>query len=75
MININDIVLLSDNQEYIVVSKADYKNRIYYYLADTQNKGNLKFLYLDNDELVEIQDLDVIKAISPMLIDNFNVKK
>ena len=71
MIDVNDVILLSDNCEYDVVSKAEYNNKIYYYLTDTKNNGNLKFLYLDNNELVEVKDFDTIKCISPILIDNY----
>ena len=34
MIEIKDIVTLSDHNEYQVVSKVDYEYRIYYYLID-----------------------------------------
>ena len=52
-INIKDILTLSDNNDYIVISKVDYNNKTYYYLLDKNDSGNILFCYLENDELVE----------------------
>ena len=75
MIDVDDIVTLSDGLEYVVVSKADFNSKKYYYLADVRNNGNLKFLYLDKNELVEVQDFKTVESIFPILIDNYNIKK
>ena len=34
MIQIKDVVTLSDQNEYLVVSKVDHEDRNYYYLVD-----------------------------------------
>lgn len=55
-INEKDIIILNDNNSYIVVKKIDYNNKKYYYISDINNKENIKYLYEDGNELVEIED-------------------
>ena len=47
-IDIKDIITLSDDNEYIVTSKAVYDNKIYYFLVDINDNSNMKFLYEEN---------------------------
>lgn len=65
-ININNLLTLDDDNEYVVVKKIKYENKYYYYIADINNCSNLKFCYLDNEELVEINDSSLIKKILPL---------
>ena len=69
MIDIKDVLTLSDNNEYVVVSKIDYENKTYYYLVDNNNHNNLKFCYLDNDELVEIENKELTTKLLPMFLE------
>ncbi|MBO5096278.1 MAG: hypothetical protein J6B98_05340 [Bacilli bacterium] len=55
-INEKDIIVLDDNNHYIVVKKIDYNSKKYYYISDINNKENMKYLYEDGNELVEIED-------------------
>lgn len=55
-INEKDIIVLSDDNHYIVIKKIDYENKKYYCISDIDNKENLKFLYEQGNELVEIED-------------------
>lgn len=66
-IDIKDIFTLSDNNEYIVISKTNYQNKTYYYLVDTNNLENLKFCVEDNDSLIEILDQELIRTLIPLL--------
>ncbi len=68
-INIKDILELSDNNRYIVVSKVFYDNKDYLYLVDVNDNDNLKFCYLDNDEIVEISDKDINTRLLPLFLD------
>ena len=70
MIDIKDTLVLSDNNEYVVVSKAVMDNVTYYYLVDINNITNFKFFYLDKDELVEIEDKELIRKLIPLLTQN-----
>ncbi len=69
MIDIKDVLTLSDNNEYVVVSKIDYENKTYYYLVDNNNHNNLKFCYLDNDELVEIENKGLTTKLLPIFLE------
>ena len=51
-INIKDILTLSDDNRYVVISKAQYENKQYLYLIDINNNENMKFCYIDNYEIV-----------------------
>lgn len=74
--NIKDILKLSDDNDYIIASKADYANKTYFCLVDLNNKDNAKFCYLDSDEVViiEKEKLDNILLLKLMnnLIDTLN---
>ena len=71
-INIKDILTLSDKNKYVVVSKAFYENRDYLYLMDINNNTNIKFCYLDNDELVESEDKIINTKLLPLFIKSTN---
>lgn len=66
MIEIKDIVTLSDQNEYQVVSKIDYEYRIYYYLVDINEISNVKFLYENGDKLTEEEDPEIINKLLPL---------
>ncbi len=65
MIEIKDIVTLSDKNTYQVVSKIDYEYRIYYYLVDINNISNIKFLYENGDKLTEVEEPELVKKLMP----------
>ena len=69
MIDIKDILTLDDKNDYVVVSKINYENKIYYYLVDINNNDNLKFCYEDNNELVEIEDKELTTKLLPMFLE------
>ena len=48
---------------FMIVKKIEWDNINYYYLADIDNNKNLKFLYEDGNELVEIEDEDELENI------------
>lgn len=70
MINIKDSLILDDDNEYVVVSKVKHNEKEYYYILDKYNNSNYKFCYLDNDELVEVQDDNLIKTLLPLLLNS-----
>lgn len=70
MINIKDTLVLDDDNEYVVVSKANYNNLTYYYLLDKYHNDNIKFCYEEEDSLVEVEDEKLIKELIPILFDN-----
>jgi len=70
MINIKDSLILDDDNEYVVVSKVKYETKEYYYILDKYNSSNYKFCYLDNEELVEVEDENIIKTLLPLLLNS-----
>ena len=68
-INIKDILTLSDNNRYGVVSKTNYQGKIYYYLVDVVNVENMKFWVEGDNKLTEIEDKNLIKTLIPLLAD------
>lgn len=69
MIDIKDIITLDDNNEYIVVSKINYKEKVYYYLLDRKLNSNMKFCYEDGDELVELNDKELTTKLLPLFLE------
>lgn len=68
--NIKDILKLSDGNDYIIASKADYANKTYFCLVDLNNKDNAKFCYLDSDEVVIIEKEKLDNILLLKLMNN-----
>ena len=69
MIDIRDILTLDDNNEYVVVSKISYEDKIYYYLVDKKDNSNLKFCYEKGDNLVELNDKVLVTKLLPLFLE------
>jgi len=63
-----DLVTLSDDKEYVVVSKVMYENKVYYYLIEKTNFSNIKFLLENGEELVSVRDADLLTKLLPLFI-------
>ena len=77
--NITDILSLSDNNQYIIASKVNYDYKIYLCLVDINNNKNIKFCYLENDEVVlvkkeKLSDVLVLKLLNKMVETFKNIK-
>jgi len=71
-IDIKDTITLSDDNEYVVVSKTTYHNNTYYYLMDKDNYKNIKFC-IENGEkssLSEIEDKILIQNLLPFFLES-----
>ncbi len=64
---IKDIVKLSDDNDYQVISKVNYEGLNYYYLVDMNDMTNSKFLYEDGENLTEIDDPELMERLIPKL--------
>ena len=53
--NVTDILTLSDGNEYIIASKAEHEYKIYFCLVDINDNKNVKFCYLDNNDVVVVK--------------------
>lgn len=70
MMNILDEIELDDNNSYVVVSKTRMDSRVCYYIVDKTNNSNYKICYEDNDDLVEIVDVNIIKRLLPLFLES-----
>lgn len=68
-IDIKDVITLDDNIKYVVVSKVFYENRTYYYIIDKDNMKNIKFVYEDNNELVEFDNKELLTKLLPLFYE------
>ena len=70
-IDIKDRITLDDNNVYVIVSKTNYQNQIYYYLMDANNNENIKFCYENtvNNSLVESTDENINQALLPLFLN------
>lgn len=67
---ITDILTLSDGNEYVIASKADYDYKIYLCLVDINDNKNIKFCYLDNDEVVIVKKEKLSSTLILKLLRN-----
>ena len=69
-IEYQDIITLSDNNEYLVASKVNYNDSQYIYLVDINDNKNLKFAEIENNclisELDSILDEELINNLIPL---------
>jgi len=68
IINIGDVLVLNDKNEYIVISEIEYNEKKYLYLTN-KNNNDIKFCFQDQDELVEINDETLIKNLLPLFLN------
>lgn len=68
-IDIKDIITLDDGKSYVVVSKVSYEGKLYYYIIDKDNMKNIKFLYEDNNELVEFNNKELLTKLLPLFFN------
>ena len=61
---ISDIVTLSDHNKYVVASLVNHDNKSYLCLVDINNNQNIKYCYIDKDEVVLIKK----EELSPVLL-------
>ena len=69
-VEIKDTLTLSDNNSYVIVSKAKHENNTYYYLIDKNNNENIKFCLekTENNSLLEINDANLIQQLLPLFL-------
>ena len=61
--DIKDILTLSDGNEYLIASKVNHDYKIYLCLVDINNNKNVKFCYLDNDEVVVVKKENLSESL------------
>ncbi len=61
--NVKDLITLSDQNKYVVVSKIEVSSKIYFYLIDINNYENVLICYLENNKLKEVKDEELVKQL------------
>ena len=69
---ITDILTLSDGNEYMIASKVDYDYKIYMCLVDINNNRNVKFCYLDNNEVVIVKKENLSEVLVLKLLQQIS---
>lgn len=67
--NIKDVLTLSDGKDYIIVSKVNHDYKIYLCLVDINDNRNVKFCYLENDEIVLLKKEDITGDLALKLLN------
>ncbi len=70
-IEYQDIITLSDNNKYIVISKINYNNNKYVFLVDINNNQNIKFAEIEKDNYLSELDANIDKKLIEELIPHF----
>ena len=68
--NTGDLVTLDDGKNYVVISKANYKDKLYYCFIEENDFKVLHYYYVDNDELVSIDQDDIDQELIQMLYED-----
>lgn len=66
--NLNDIIKLSDNNNYLVLSKILYNDIYYFYIVDIMDNFNFKIVTNINDNIMEIKDNKILDKIIKLMI-------
>ncbi len=78
--NVEDVILLEDNREYLILDTAKYNNEKYLYCVgmDEEEKPTTEYIYLKANEkkngeysVENIEDKNVIDAILTMFASNY----
>ena len=69
---ITDILTLSDGNEYMIASKVDYDYKIYMCLVDINNNQNVKFCYLDNNDVVIVKKENLSEVLALKLLQQIS---
>lgn len=70
-IDINDIITLNNNFDYVVINKLKYQDKIYYYLMNINDNTNILFCYEKKDSLIEVNDKYLITTLMTLFIHEF----
>ena len=72
-IKYSDILTLADKRKYVVAGIADYNNYRYLYLIDILDNKNMKFVWLKEKSVVELDnnlDYELIKVLMPLFLES-----
>lgn len=70
--NKKDVLLLDDNNKYLIISRVKYNKNIYLYLIDINDNTNIKFCQVEESvkRLVELENKNLIRKLLPLFLKN-----
>lgn len=72
MLRQGEILTLSDNKKYTVVSTTEIDNKFYVYLIDRDDYTNIMFCKYENNELEEVVNQELIEKLMILFKNNLN---
>lgn len=72
MLNLGEIITLSNGKKYVVVSSINYFNDNYVYLSEFYKNENIKICLVKNNEVTEVLDKDLIDELEKLFVDNIS---
>ena len=67
--DIKDVLTLSDGNDYVITSKVNHDYKIYLCLVDINNNKNIKFCYLDNNDVVIVKKESLSESLVLKLLN------
>lgn len=80
-LEINKIIVLGNDEKYLVIDKISMNDKFYYYVAqvneeETDIKDNYKIVSIEQEDnqncLVEVLGEDKLKELLPLFLENIN---
>lgn len=65
-IQIKDTVTLSDDKEYVVLSKVEYEGKTYYCIADLNDEKNVRVCEERKFYLVDVENIPLKQKLLPL---------
>lgn len=75
----NDVIVLDDSKQYVVVEQVIYENNRYAYLCELGNLSNIKFVQIEDNNMLSIISKDETVLLEKLIIlfsrknKNFNM--
>ena len=69
--NVQDIITLSDDKKYMIMSKTNHEGVTYLFLMNVDDDKDYKFCNLDKEKkLFELKNQELITTVAPLLYKN-----
>ena len=62
-VEVNNIVTLDNDADYLVTNKLDYENNTYFAICNLNDDKDLKIVRQEGNELVEFFDFDLLTKL------------
>ena len=69
-INVNDVLSLSNNNKYMVISKTIIDDVVYLYLINVNNPKDLRIVYLNDGNVTKVKDEALLNKLKMIFLDN-----